>query len=355
MDTERQARWVARVVAWHNRHPLAQRIAPAQVQGLGFVDLPYSAHDADDARARRGWRAVFSEDFLPGLKTGRIARWALRHGQDTLPAVRDAPVRQLPIDRGRLPADGLALVLWVGTAAVQAGTQQTRVLLGPVAPFPVLGHRLWSRPRMAAAALLLVVLLGTLPALRWLRPVSPPDDDEPAAVQATLAPRLTPSPPAAVMPVAAPLPTPVVLPASAAASAIEPVTATAPAAPATTAAPPATPAPFPPRRPVLDEAARIMAQRAVADARAARAAAQGVTVYAVATPRVRTQAESEIQGAMLQAALANAEVPRGLRVEALPAGADWRAVCWPFMDRGSAERLREQLAARGQRIEVIAF
>ena len=46
MDHARNATWVAHVVAWHNRHPLARRITPAQVQGLGYVDLPYSAHDA---------------------------------------------------------------------------------------------------------------------------------------------------------------------------------------------------------------------------------------------------------------------------------------------------------------------
>ena len=33
---------VARVVAWHNRHPLARRITTHQVLSLGFVALPYA-------------------------------------------------------------------------------------------------------------------------------------------------------------------------------------------------------------------------------------------------------------------------------------------------------------------------
>ena len=31
-----------RVAAWHNRHPLARRITPAQVQGVGWVALPFA-------------------------------------------------------------------------------------------------------------------------------------------------------------------------------------------------------------------------------------------------------------------------------------------------------------------------
>ena len=35
---------VARVVAWHNRHPLARRITAAQVQGVGVVVQIGRAH-----------------------------------------------------------------------------------------------------------------------------------------------------------------------------------------------------------------------------------------------------------------------------------------------------------------------
>jgi hypothetical protein len=37
---------VARVVAWHNRHPLAVRITPEQVHSVGVVSLPYAVRGA---------------------------------------------------------------------------------------------------------------------------------------------------------------------------------------------------------------------------------------------------------------------------------------------------------------------
>jgi hypothetical protein len=36
-------------------------------------------------------------------------------------------------------------------------------------------------------------------------------------------------------------------------------------------------------------------------------------------------------------------------------GSDWRAVSWPFSERRAAERLRDELHARGVRVEVLAF
>ncbi len=41
MDDLRPAAVAARVVAWHNRHPLARRIAAAQVHAVGYVGLPF--------------------------------------------------------------------------------------------------------------------------------------------------------------------------------------------------------------------------------------------------------------------------------------------------------------------------
>ena len=43
MDDLRLHAVVARVVAWHNRHPLARRITAAQVNSVGYVALPYTA------------------------------------------------------------------------------------------------------------------------------------------------------------------------------------------------------------------------------------------------------------------------------------------------------------------------
>ncbi|MFO1327788.1 MAG: hypothetical protein U1F56_10560 [Rubrivivax sp.] len=43
---ERSESVVARVVAWHNRHPLAARITPDQVQSVGVVSLPFAVQGA---------------------------------------------------------------------------------------------------------------------------------------------------------------------------------------------------------------------------------------------------------------------------------------------------------------------
>ena len=361
------AAWAARVAAWHNRHPLAARITPAQVQDLGYVDLPFSAREA---ATRRHWRAVFSDNFLPPFKPAQIARWALRHGLEQMPRDAGQPVRQVPIDRRQLPPEGLALVLWVGTAAIHdAQGERTRVLLAPQAPHAVLGQRLWSLQRVAVAALAGLLLL-TAPPLLLLRGAVP--DDAPAAAiaaeaaSAALPPGMTPAV-AAVLAAASAAPPPMAesAPASAAVAAlgaddlVPPEPAAGPTPPVTTlTTPPAVPpppGPFPPRRPLLDEASKIIAQQELASARAAQAAAHGLPVFALVSRQARTQAESEQLGAALQQALVNTEAPRGLRVDAMPAGRTWRAVGWPFLERGDAERVQQQLAARGQRVDVVAF
>jgi hypothetical protein len=110
---------------------------------------------------------------------------------------------------------------------------------------------------------------------------------------------------------------------------------------------------LPPLKPALDEATKAAAREARAALRPARA--QPAPTFALALRRVRTQAESELMGAALKTLLTRSGPLPGLRIDAMPAGDDWRAVCWPFATREDAERLREQLVARGQAIEVISF
>ena len=353
------AAWAARVAAWHNRHPLAARITPAQVQDLGYVDLPFSAREA---ATRRHWRAVFSDNFLPPYKPAQIARWALRHGLEQMPRDAGQPVRQVPIDRRQLPPEGLALVLWVGTAAIHdAQGERTRVLLAPQAPHAVLGQRLWSLQRVAVAALAGLALV-TAPVLMLLRTAAQDDADAAApvaaAASAVLPPGMTPAV-AAVLAAASAAPASAAVAALGADDLVPPEPAAGPTPPVTAlTTPPAVPpppGPFPPRRPLLDEASKILAQQELASARAAQAAAHGLPVFALVSRQVRTQAESEQLGAALQQALVNTEAPRGLRVDAMPAGRTWRAVGWPFLERGDAERVQQQLAARGQRVDVVAF
>ena len=109
-----------RVVAWHNRHPLAQRIGLEQVQSVGVVAMPFVRGSATDeplpgdraasetpsgrlAKLRQGlaslrgrwlrprrpkssarpadWQAVFSEDFLEPLRAAEVRPWAARHAK----------------------------------------------------------------------------------------------------------------------------------------------------------------------------------------------------------------------------------------------------------------------------------
>jgi hypothetical protein len=114
---------------------------------------------------------------------------------------------------------------------------------------------------------------------------------------------------------------------------------------------------LPERRPALDEATKAAARAAVADARAAAAAnpAGSATAYALASGRLRTPAETEKLLAVLRSVVAQAAPRRGLQVDAMRAGEDWRAVCWPISRREDADHLRELLARRGHRLEIVAF
>jgi hypothetical protein len=228
----------------------------------------------------------------------------------------------------------------VPTAAIVDGRAQSRVLLAPEAPQRVLGRRLWSLPRLAAVAGVALVAVVLPMGVGWVSsalhrdeaPVARDLPPQPAAVLAT-------ADAAAALPAAAPPP--------------DALPDMPPDAPVTRGS-----VPLPQRAFALDEASKAAARQAASAARAARAAAQVATApvaYAVAAPRVRSQAEGELVRAALQAAVAQAAPVPGCRVEALPVGDDWRVVCWPFLHRHDAERLRGQLVARGHRLEVIDF
>jgi hypothetical protein len=120
-----------------------------------------------------------------------------------------------------------------------------------------------------------------------------------------------------------------------------------PAAPQQHQAPHApAPAPPPPAT-MLREAAAPVPQ-------AVKQAAAGAPAYALSTRLLRTKAESE---QVLQAwrALLAGDARNPLNVSVMPAGDDWRVVCWPFTSRQDAEKARSLLAARGLRAETIDF
>jgi hypothetical protein len=364
---------VARVVAWHNRHPLARRITPQQVQSLGFVALPFAATTA-----------AFSADFIAPVSPARVARWAARHAREAAAAPAGGPLKQVAVDGARVP-DGAGVVMrYVMTAAMQADGGRSRLLIGPDARSPVLGRRLWSRPRAAAAgsgalaALALVVAMALGP----LGPTAPlaaaPATTAAAPVVAALAPLIPPPPPLQAVAHSRP----------------------APADPALDEAPPGRDAPpdaeprlgrieLPPLQPRLvppiDSAVLASARQTRDDlmpppamagpdpappvdsgAPAAAlpdtprppppiaAAVPQDAFWALTTRLLRTRAESM---QLMQAVdeLLREHGSQDLKVEMLPSGDDWRVVGWPFRRRADAERAQAMLLARGLKVEVVDF
>ena len=285
----------AQVVAWHNRHPLARRIARTDVQGIGIVSAPFARpaqphwNEVQPKRGllalmfpkrvdRRPW-AVFSEDALPDIGVRSLAKFALQRGWIERPGPVDLPERVLHVDDGLLatprgrPASELPperLDRFLVTAAIDLGPTRPRLLLGRGRRMPVLGRRLWSLPRIATlgGAVLATLVVGV--AGLWLaatsRPADAPRIAAPAASAAS-ASTAQPATPAASMTAASPGPGPRPAPAPvpglatptptpSAASAVPPFPTPASAAAASTPPPPASaaaatappppPAPMPP-------------------------------------------------------------------------------------------------------------
>ncbi|WP_201495923.1 hypothetical protein [Rubrivivax sp. A210] len=216
MDKMSPEALAARIVEWHNRHPLARRIAAADLLSMGYVALPFrggevapaaaaaappaappaaaqpaaeppagaslrekalaraqqpaaappaaSAAAAPSAKvaakskpaAEAALTPAFTEDILPPLRPRRVAAWVARHGQELDAAPRDAPVRRVDADGG-----GLARLFYVLTAQIEADGRSRRVFVGAGDKPAVLGRRLWSRPRLVGAAVpLLLAVLG---------------------------------------------------------------------------------------------------------------------------------------------------------------------------------------------------
>lgn len=111
MDSNRMNEVVARVVAWHNRHPLARRIAAAQVNSVGVVALPFATTAERSTRPLRADliapREVVEPSFAPPTLDEVVAPGpvdavetideALAHAT-TLPEVRDETPSAVTVD-----------------------------------------------------------------------------------------------------------------------------------------------------------------------------------------------------------------------------------------------------------------
>jgi hypothetical protein len=88
--------------------------------------------------------------------------------------------------------------------------------------------------------------------------------------------------------------------------------------------------------------------------RAGDAEIDATPAYALTTRVLRTRAESEQVQTAVRALLAQ-HTAEPLMVELMPAGDDWRVVCWPFARRQDAQLARALLLTRGLRLEAIQF
>ena len=182
---------VAQVVAWHNRHPLALRIQPEHVSGVGVVSIPFVAAEEQAAKAwqrmpKMLWqkalrlakrpekpaalaslKPAFSEDFIAPIPAKKVAAFALRHASPERPGAADLPQREVAVDEKL--ASGSLVRLYLTTACVEKGKGRVRVLLGSTAKAKFLGGRLWDKPKRAAAAGVAVLLVAAAVAvgLMW--------------------------------------------------------------------------------------------------------------------------------------------------------------------------------------------
>jgi len=407
-------RLAEQIVAWHNRHPLARRIAVDDVHTIGVVALPFVRTPVqagglvepvlteevsfDELAAapppsrwsglarqlarlpqvarltrlirrspRHQWRA-FSEKFLPGLSPAQVERFALAHGFAEPPATPDAqPWRVIVVDEALASSHGgWPFELYVMTAGIDVGVSRTRVLGGRGIPSQIAGRRLWDPIRLGAAAGVLALLVG---AATWGLWPTQPDLQLPAAAPAASAP---------VVAQAASAPASQAVVAEAAAS-----------APELAASEPVAEGPVPDIRPHLverrdgikrpplltdkpaEQTVETMAEKpsepidAVAEVskkpepndprleRMAKAPAR--TIVALVGP-AGSKADAEALLAKMKAGLVGVTSdPNALQADVVETPEGWRATVWPFPSREQAQLINATLIARGLKTKAVNF
>ncbi|WP_457323574.1 hypothetical protein [Roseateles sp. P5_E11] len=407
-------RLAEQIVDWHNRHPLARRIAVGDVHTVGVVALPFvrasaeagglvepvltdvvSAFDALHGspplsrwaawkqrlthlprliarRPRTQWRA-FSEKFLPGLSPAQVERFALAHGFAEPPATPDSrPWRVIVIDETLASSHGgWPFELYVMTAGVDVGSARTRVLAGRGIPSEIIGRRLWDPIRLGAAGAVLAVLIAVGAWMLWpQRAAEPAAAPPPTAASAASAPALAASASAASAPASVPES------AVAAASAAQ-----APASEAASDAPPPDirprlvertdgikrppilrsdkPAEAPAEKPgekTVDKPEPAASKPEPVDPRLARLAQSSdkVVVALVGPPGSKAEAEA-LLGKMKAGLVGVHGNPDALQADVIQTPEGWRATVWPFPSREQAQLINATLVARGLKTKAVNF
>jgi hypothetical protein len=227
----------ARVVAWHNRQPLARRIRLSDVHSIGLVALPFSrpasageltraalttastgaASSAEGgadsggslreramARSRQqqpgaepavaarpapppdvpapprdALRPAFSDPVIEPIPTRKVAAWAQQHGQPDARLPAELPIKRVALDRTLVRPDEMPHMLYVFAAAIDIGGQRIRLLVPPD-DGPVLGQHLFSPARLGLAVLTPVLLIAAAIGWSLVRRGAPVDDEREA-------------------------------------------------------------------------------------------------------------------------------------------------------------------------------
>ena len=403
-----------RVALWHNRHPLAQRIAPHQVVHMGWVGLPFLSAEApantatkqatpssqltlrerlkaenqqtDEAppaqpetsvpkpsvsglqglytaawwrRTGGAWRRAFSEPLVPRISARTLAVFGQRHGSKEPPSNSDWPVRQAVTDPALARSDEVD-VLYLISAAIEAGGRRARLVISThdqPRQLVVMGPRLWSKPRVALASFASLATVASASLVIALghaeRQAEGPAPLRLAHIEVAASAAVTASAPAIV--------------------AATEVHHEAPKPVLHRQAPePAPPVAWPVNiRPRLDTASARTARQLSIDARALagprRAGADSshtpdptqfdassATTFAVVARTTRTRIASEVMlGLMKTASASGRQIDQ--RTEVVAAADGWRASWWPFKNREQAKRALDALLAVGMEAELVEF
>ena len=406
----------ARVAAWHNRHPLALRITPAQVTGMGVVALPFLGATADGPDAAHGaTQETLPLDAAPAAGDGAAAAplpVAPEAGGNTpsQPAGAESAQASPPVTAPAPVAATSRLAAWASWCKLSRWRGRTDPGTAPTptsSPAPAFSHDFLApiRPQQVARfALRHGLTEWPADALLPLREVVA--DGVPTAPQRTvylhtaaieahgqrvrvlagrgprpaiIGPRLWSRPRSAVAaalfgsgltalligswPIAARqlALAPAATSAAPAAPAAAPVAVPSPVAASASASASAdvatsTPAPAPDIRPRLSAEERQLARAQAEQLRGQGppAAANGHS-FALVTRTTRGRAASEVMLSLMVTAAAGAAWPGQPRTEVLPVPQGWRAVWWPFGSPGDAELARAALARYGINAQIVEF
>jgi len=394
---------------WHEGTTVAAELHPnaAHLDALADQEAPFAKRKPlETLRALLPllWRRksmalwpVFSDRFIDNLSIKQVAAFADEHGYATRPGDASWPLRTIAVDDA-LAAAGFAgssgawpCELYLKSAAIDAGTSRSRVLIGRggLRP-PVLGSRCLDPKRLGAAAAVIALLIGVPVWQMWPRSEPP----QAGHAQAASAPR----------PASAPMVHPVT-PIAAASAASMPEAAASAAALAEAAS---TPASVPAAMPAASEAAppdirpqilplqggRTRGGKPITDAPpigrpasmpaaatheeqpAAKPAAETATpmvpkaavVVALVGPPSRDKADAEkLLALMLELAqpslpspslMASMPVPSSVlpvqsQVFLTPEG--WRPALYPFSSREQAQLINANLVAHGLKTKAVNF